>query len=323
MATKRRLGRTEIEISSVGLGCWQFSEGQGIVGGYWQALAPEIVRDIVAVSLAGGIDWFDTAEAYGDGRSERALSRALTALGKEPGDVVIATKWRPFFRTARSITATLGDRLAALAPFGIDLHQVHFPGSFSTIGAEMGALAALTAARKIRAVGVSNFSASQMRRAHAALAAHGLVLASNQVKYSLLQRRIERNGVLAAARELGITIIAYSPLAQGLLSGKFHDDPRLIASSPGPRKWMAAYRARGLTRSRPVVEELRQIARAHGVTPSRVALAWLLGAQGDTVVTIPGATRVHHAEENVGAMDLRLSATEMQRLEELSRPYLG
>ena len=319
MSERRRLGRTSIEITPIGLGCWQFSSGFGFVGGFWEALAPETVNEIVGAALAGGINWFDTAEAYGKGRSEQALSRALAANGRKDGEVVVATKWWPLLRTAASIGETIEERLRCLGGFSIDLHQVHQPFSFSSVEAEMEAMAALVAAKKIRAVGVSNFSAAKMRRAHSALARHGIPLASNQVRYSLVDRKIETNGILDAAKELGVTIIAYSPLEQGILSGKFHDDPGLIKKSPGPRKWMPAFRAKGLARSRPLVEELKKIAAAHGVTATQVALAWLVTFHGDTVVAIPGASRRRHVEENVGAMKLSLSQLELRRIDALSR----
>lgn len=318
MPTKRRLGRTDLEVTSIGLGCWQFSEGTGLAGRFWPALPQATVNEIVATSLAGGINWFDTAEAYGEGRSERALSKALLAAGRAPGQIVVATKWFPALRTASSIEATIGDRFAALSPWPIDLHQVHAPFGLSSVEAEMAAMGALVAEKKVRAVGVSNFGEKRMRRACAALATKGLALASNQMKYSLLDRRIERNGVLAAAKELGITIIAYSPLEQGLLTGKFHDDPSSIS---GPRKVLPAFRSQGLEKSRPLVEELGRIARAHGSTPSQVALAWLVRFHGDTVVAIPGASKPKHADENVGAMVLELSAKELERLDLLSRTW--
>ncbi len=321
MTGRRRLGRTDIEISPIGLGCWQFSEGHGRVGGYWPALPREAVNAIVAASLRGGVDWFDTAEAYGKGRSERALSRALQAAGKASGEVVVATKWFPLGRTARSIRETIGERRAALAPYPIDLHQVHHWAGLSSVEEEMRAMADLVARREIRSVGVSNFGARRMRRAHAALAARGLPLASNQVKYSLLDRSVERNGVLEAAKALGVTLVAYSPLEQGLLSGKFHEDPSLVQRAPGPRKWMRRFREKGLAESRPLVDELRAIAAAHGATPSQVALAWLISFHGDAVVAIPGATRLGHVEENVGAMRLALSGLEARRLDERSRAF--
>lgn len=314
-----RLGRTEAELSSIGLGCWQFSEGFGLVGGFWPALSQDLVNEIVAKSLAGGITWFDTAEMYGKGRSEEALSRALQAAGKRPGDVFVATKWMPVGRFAGSIHATIGERLARLAPYPIDLHQVHQPFGLSSVEKEMDGFADLVNEKKIRFAGVSNFNEARLRRAHAALGKRGLPLASNQVKYSLLDRRIEKNGVLAAAKALGVTIIAYSPLEQGLLSGKFHDDPQLIQQAPGPRRFMPGFRASGLAKSRPLIDELKAIAKAHGATPSQVALSWLVTFHGDTVVAIPGATKARHVDENVGAMQLRLSKLELERLDERSR----
>jgi aryl-alcohol dehydrogenase-like predicted oxidoreductase len=319
MTERRRLGRTAIEITPIGLGCWQFSGGVGLVGGFWEALSQEAVDDIVRASLAGGISWFDTAEVYGRGRSERALAHGLGAAGRKDGDVVVATKWWPIPRTAASIGATIGDRLRCLGGFSIDLHQVHQPYSLSSVEAEMDAMAALVAAKKIRAVGVSNFSAAQMRRAHAALARHGIPLASNQVRYSLVDRGIESNGVLATAKELGVTVIAYSPLGQGILSGRFHDDPALVRSRPGPRRYMSLFRASGLERTRPLVDELRRIAAVRAATPAQVALNWLIHSSGDTIVAIPGASRPRQAEEAAGAMGFRLDAEEMNRLDEASR----
>jgi aryl-alcohol dehydrogenase-like predicted oxidoreductase len=323
MIQPRRLGRTDITVSAIGLGCWQFSQGQGILGGFWPVLPQETVNQIVAVSLAGGVTWFDTAESYGGGRSEAVLAAALTAAGKRNGEVVVATKWRPFFRTAASIRGTIAMRLDCLAPFGIDLHQIHHPYSFASIAAQMHAMADLVEAGRIRSVGVSNFSATAMRAAHGVLASRGIPLASNQVRYSLACRRIEGNGVLDAARELGITIIAFSPLAQGILTGKFHRDPKLIRSRPGPRRWLSAFRHGSLEMSRPVVAAIEEIASVRGATAAQVALNWLLHARGDVVVAIPGATSVKQAEENTGAMSIRLSESEIARLEEVSRPFLG
>ena len=231
--TARRLGRGPLEVSPIGLGCWQFSGGRSFAGAFWGALAPDTMDAIVRAALDGGVDWFDTAEIYGNGRSERALAHALAAAGRRDGDVTVATKWWPVLRTARSIGATFAQRERALDGFTVGLHQVHQPFSFSSVEAQMDAMAALVAAGRVRAVGVSNFSAAWMRRAHARLARHGIALATNQVRYSLARRTIERDGTLAAARELGVSIIAYSPLAQGLLSGRFHADPRRTARPEG------------------------------------------------------------------------------------------
>jgi len=318
--TKRSLGKTGIEITPIGLGCWQFAEPGSANSRFWGPLTTPQVQEIVAAACAAGIGWFDTAELYGKGTSEQRLSGALSALGVKPGQVVIATKWWPFPRSARSICATIDTRLSCLGAYPIDLYQVHQPLSFSSVGAQMKAMAALVKAGKIRSVGVSNFSARAMEAAHAALAKDAIPLASNQVRFSLLHRRIESNGVLAAAKKLGVTIIAYSPLAQGVLSGRFHQDPSALAKVSGMRKMMSPARRSALERTRPLVEELGAMARAHGVSASTVALAWAVSFHGDTVVAIPGASRPAQAQENAAAMSLALSDKEKARLDELSRP---
>ena len=308
---KRRLGGTEIEITPIGLGAWQFSGGRGGARAMWAAMSQEETDAVVAAALEGGINWIDTAELYGFGRSERSVARALERAGRKRGDVVIATKWNPLFRTAASLRRTIDRRLACLEPFGVDLYQVHQPLSFSSVEAEMDAMADLLEAGKIRAVGVSNFSARQMRRAHEALVRRGFTLASNQVKYSLLDRRIERNGILDAARELGITIIAYSPLEMGLLSGKFHKDPGLLRERPIGRRLMLG---RLLEKSRPLVERLEAVAAERGVSASQVALNWVIHSHGETVVAIPGATSARHARESAAAMAFELTREEMARI---------
>ncbi len=321
----RTLGPTGIRVSPMGLGCWQFSQGEGPTGGMWATLAQEEVTAVVAAALDGGVTWFDTAEAYGMGQSERALSTALQELDVAPGDVVVATKWLPIFRTARNLRRTIDERLENLQGYPIDLHQVHIPFSFSPVKSQMRAMAALVRDGKIRAAGVSNFSARGMRKAARALEAEGLPLASNQVQISLLDRRVETNGVLDAARELGATLIAYSPLAQGLLTGKYHRDPSLTDQlPPGRRAWWSpasrAFRPKNLERTRPLIDTLRDVAEAHDVTPAQVALAWLIQFYGDTVMAIPGATRAEHAASNAAAMEIELTADELDRIDRASRP---
>ena len=312
---KRQLGNTEIEITPVGLGCWQFC-GSGFGRLYWNSPLQSEVNDIVKMALDGGISWFDTAEAYGSGKSEQAIATALVKAGKSNGDVIIATKWLPILRTAKNILRTFSKRQHFLSPFKIDLYQVHFPGSFSSIEAQMNAMATLVKEGKIGSVGVSNFSVEQMRQAHAALEKHGLPLASNQVRFNLLDRMIEKQGILDTAKELGITIIAYSPLAQGLLTGKFHKDPGLVKRLPYSRKKAAE---RMLEKSRPLVTLLEEISSSYGCAPSEVALSWLINYAGDIVVAIPGASKADHIAQNVNALNLKLTDDEMKKLDEMSR----
>jgi aryl-alcohol dehydrogenase-like predicted oxidoreductase len=313
----RSIGKSDLKITPIGLGCWQFSKQQNMAGKFWPEMEDDLIEKMVRISLEGGINWFDTAELYGNGASEKALAASLRELGKKPGEIIVATKWWPMFRFASNILKTIDQRTEALAPYPIDLYQVHQPWGFSNEKAEMEAMARLVKEHKIRYVGVSNFSATQMRSAWEALQKHGIHLVSNQVRYNLLDRKIESNGILQTAKELGITIIAYSPLAQGLVTGKFHDKPELLKNI-GMRKYSSPFKPAGLEKSRPVVKSVQELAIKYGVTPSQIALNWLINSHGDTVVAIPGATKESHAKENAGAMTFTMSAEDMSLLDKKS-----
>ena len=310
------LGKTNIEITPIGLGMMEFSGGGGLMGFAFPVIDQEEKNATVKAGLDGGVNWFDTAELYGKGVSERSLSTALKAAGKKDDDVIIATKWWPLFRTARNIPKTIGDQLRFLDGYGIGLYQVHQPMSFSSPEAEMDAMADLVKAGKIRSVGVSNFNAEQMRRAHRELQKYGLPLASNQVHYSLLHRNIERDGTLDAAKELGVTIIAYTPLESGLLTGKYHKNPELLEKKSF--FWRSRLK-RGMEKSQTLVSLLEEIAARYNATAAQVALNWLINSQGDTVVTIPGVTKVSQAVESASAMKFKLTADEIAKLDEISR----
>ena len=316
---KRRLGRTDIEVTPIGLGSWQFSQGVGMSGSFWPTIDQKTITSVARAAIKGGITWFDTAELYGNGRSEQTLAAALAALGVKPGSAVVATKWSPFLRTAHSIAATIDTRVSSLSPYPIDLFQVHNPWSLSPIHAQMREMAKLVRARKIRSVGVSNFSARQMEEAHAALAAEGIPLASNQVRFNLLDRRIEGNGVLETARRLGVTIIAWSPLAQGMLTGRFHDDLGLAARLPRPRRFMNGITPARLAATAPLLETLNAVAKAYGVTQAQAALAWTISFHDGAVVAIPGASKPAQAEQAAAVIHLRLSTREMADIDEASK----
>ena len=319
MMPLRTLGSSDLRVSPIGLGCWQFSKGPGLMGRYWPELADPIALEIVRKSIEGGVNWFDTAEAYGWGTSEQTLSSALSSLGKRAGEVVIATKWWPAFRTAGSILRTVDVRRRRLGGFPIDLYQVHQPFGFSSVEKEMDAMTRLAERGNIRFIGVSNFKEKRMRRADACLRRHGLRLVSNQVSYSLLNRRIESNGVLHAAKELGVSIIAYSPLSQGILSGKFHAQRPESGRVAGVRRYLRNFSLKGLERTRPLVALLTEIAGAHGAVPAQVALQWLVSFNGETVVAIPGATSPAQAEDNAAALNFALTPGELGSIAEESR----
>jgi aryl-alcohol dehydrogenase-like predicted oxidoreductase len=315
---KRNLGNTEIKVTPIGLGVMQFSGGEGVFGMAFPNLSQLEMDVIISTALEGGINWFDTAEMYGFGRSERGLANALKNAGKDNDHVVVATKWFPLFRTARNIAKTIENRIKFLDGYTIDLYMVHQPWGLSSTEAEMDAMADLVEAGKIRSVGVSNYDAKKMERAYNALEKRGIPLAVNQVHYSLLHRKIESNGILEAAKELGVTIIAYTPLASGILSGKYHrDNGGIYQKSFFMRKRLE----RDINLSNPVVKSLQDMASKYESTPAQVALNWLINFSGETVVAIPGATEVNQAQQSAGAMDFRLTDEDMKILDELTLEF--
>lgn len=317
----RKLGGSDLLLSPVGLGCLQMSRGRGMAGVMWPKLSLSEVQDIVRAAIAGGINWFDTAELYGWGESEEALSSALDSLGVSPGEVAVATKWWPVLRTSSSITSTIDTRLSCLSPYGIDLYQIHNPFSFSPISSQMKTMAKLVEKGKIRYVGVSNFSHKQMRKAHKTLGKFGIPLVSNQVNYSLVNRKIERNGVLDTAEELGVSIIAFSPLGRGLLTGKFHEKPELIKKRHIVRRLYASLNKNKLQQTSELVKALVEVSKKYQVTPSQAAINWVINSQGEGVFAIPGATKTTQAEDNAASMKFKLSQEDMDYLSKMSAPF--
>jgi len=312
----RKLGMTDLMVTPIGLGVMELAGGEGLLGRVFPVIPQEEKNAIIKAALDGGMNWFDTAEMYGGGVSERSLATGLKAAGKSDQDVLVATKWLPIFRTAGNMKVTVNDRLRFLDGYSIGNYMIHQPISFSSPEADMDVMADLVETGKIRSVGVSNFNPERMQRAHDALARRGLPLAVNQVHYSLLHREIETNGVLEMARDLGVTIIAYTPLANGLLSGKYHKNPELVEKMSGFR---AGRIKRNIQRTRLLIAVMEEIANAHQATITQVALNWLIHFNGEIVVTIPGATKAHQAQESAGALKFVLTPDELARLDQVSR----
>jgi aryl-alcohol dehydrogenase-like predicted oxidoreductase len=300
---KINLGSTDVEITPLGVGTWAW--GDRLFWSYGKTHTKDDVQAAFEISRAAGINFFDTAEFYGFGRSEKLLGQSA---GGSEITIVTATKFMPFpWRLSRaSLLKALRKSLDRLGMSQVDLYQMHWPFPPVSIETWMEGLSDALEAGFTRAVGVSNYNSSQMRRAHAALARRGIPLASNQVEYSLLHRAPEDNGLWEACRELGVTLIAYSPLAQGLLTGKYTPDNQ-------PQGLFRRINRRRLAAIQPLIENLREIGAAHGdKTPSQVALNWLM-CKG--AVPIPGAKNAHQAKENAGALGWRLTSEQVAALD--------
>jgi aryl-alcohol dehydrogenase-like predicted oxidoreductase len=310
-----RIGRTDLEVAPLAAGTWSWGERR--FWSYGEDHGPRDVVDAFAASADAGLDLFDTAEVYGDGESEKILGWLLRKHG---GRLLVATKFGLLpGRTARTLPRALDASLRRLGVPRIDLYQIHWPDrTMASIGDLMEQLAAAVAAGKVRAVGVSNYSAEEMREAHAALAKHGVPLASNQVRYGLMHRAPETNGVLDACRELGVTLLAYSPLEQGILCGKYGDG----RVPKGPRAGHPEFAAESLTAAAPLVALLREIGAAHGGRPpEQVALAWVMAKAW--VLPIAGAKTGAQAASNAGAVSLRLAEDEVKALDAASERWVG
>jgi aryl-alcohol dehydrogenase-like predicted oxidoreductase len=312
--SKVAIGRSPLRVAPIGVGAWAWGERK--FWGYEQGYGPREVVDAFGESVEAGLDFFDTAEVYGHGESEKILGFMARKLGRP---LILASKFALLEGRAgaKALPAALDRTLKRMGIATLDLYQIHWADTaMASIASLMDAMADAVEAGKIRAVGVSNFSASEMREAHAALARRGLPLASNQVHYSLLHRAPEVDGVLEACRELEVTLMAYSPLEQGLLSGKYGPG----RPPTGPRASLPAFRDENLVAAQTILRALAEIGQAHGgLRPEQVALAWLTHKPG--VLPIPGAKNGEQAKINAGALSLRLSGEEIERLNQLAEPW--
>jgi aryl-alcohol dehydrogenase-like predicted oxidoreductase len=291
----------------MGFGAWSW--GDRIFWSYGDSHSREDVEEAFNAAVEGGINFFDTAEFYGFGQSETILGR-LADQATAP--VHLATKLSPFpWRlTKKSLLRGVEGCLARLGQARIELVQTHWPISPLTIESWMKALAEAELKGIVHAIGLSNCNLSRMRRAQEALDRFGLKLASNQIHFSLLGKNREKAELLEACRKEGITFIAYSPLGQGLLTGKYTPE------RPERQGLMRMGNKTLIRELQPLIERMRQIGLQHGgKTPAQVALNWVIcmGA-----VPIVGAKNKRQAEENIGAMGWRLSQGEVAELDEIS-----
>jgi aryl-alcohol dehydrogenase-like predicted oxidoreductase len=298
-----------MEMSPLGVGCWAWGDEKVWgMGGYDRDLTFDTIAEAWEASIDAGATLFDTAEVYGNGESERIIGKLLAADPERARKVQIATKFMPLphkLNVGKALAAALRGSLDRLGREAVDLYQIHGPISFRGHAAIAEALAAVHQEGLTRAVGVSNYSAKETRAIGAELRQRGLSLATNQIEFSLLRRVPETGGLLATCAELGVTPLAYSPLGQGRLTGKYS------AANPPPRN--RGFSAHPMEEVDPVVAELRRIGDAHGdKTPGQVALNWLM-AKG--AVPIPGAKNRRQAEDNAGALGWNLTADEVAALD--------
>ncbi len=290
------LGASEVLVSPVGVGTNSWGSRTGP--------DPDKLATFRALREAG-ISFFDTAEIYTATRSEQTLGSCIRSAGRTP---VVLTKFFPFpwrLNRGRLRTALQGS-LSRLGLPRVDVYLLHFPLGPVALEAWAEALADAAQAGLTRAVGVSNCSIDQVRRVHAVLTARGVPLACNEVELSLLRPHAVRGGLLAACRDLGVSLIAYRPLAQGMLTGKFS------AEHPPSGLRAALYRRERLRAMQPLIETLRAIGARHDRSPCQVALNWVI-CKG--AVPIPGAKDPRQASENAGAMGWRLTPDEVMELD--------
>lgn len=314
MTQHRSLGATGLIVSPLGVGTNRWGAGRNQNN--------EAVFEAFQSSLDAGINFFDTAEVYGRGNSERALGECMKRAKRV---AIVASKFAPLPNrvSPHTLMDALDTSLSRLGVETLDLYYVHFPFTFLNLDALMDMMALAVHTGKIRAVGVSNYNAQQMRRAAARLARYGIPLAANEVHYSLLHRKPETNGVLEACRELNVALVAWQPLE----SGKLRAAPAPGATPVPARRDLSTFipsalRKAEIARLAAIQETLNTIAQRYGMTTSQVALKWLL-QRDEHIIPIPGATSAQHASENADALKWFLSDEEFAAIDSVTQPRKG
>ncbi|HYI60367.1 MAG TPA: aldo/keto reductase [Acidimicrobiales bacterium] len=292
----------------LGVGTWAWGDkATWGMGGYDTELTEGRIAEAWAASLAAGVTLIDTAEVYGGGESERIIGRLLAADPSARSRVVLATKFIPLPQKLNVKGALRSALLASVERLGVervDLYQIHGPVSLRSKAALADALAAVVDEGLTSAVGVSNYSSGEMQRIHDTLARAGVPLASNQIELSLLRRRPETVGLLAECRRLGVVPLAYSPLGQGRLTGKYS-----AAQPPPGSRTFSTHPMEEVDR---VVAVLRRLGQAHDRTPAQVALRWIIEKGA---VPIPGAKSAEQATQNAGALGWSLPPGDVAALD--------
>lgn len=331
---QRKLGASDVLVPAMGIGTmlWNFNKSNTV---------DDIFR-AYATSLDNGLNFFDTAEIYANGGSECMLGECLK---KDNRPIIIASKFAPPSsmiplvgpkrstvptKSPRALMEALDGSLKRLGVDYIDLYQMHAPPAHNTVEDYMDVMAEAVKAGKVRAAGVCNFTASQLRKAHARLVQHGIPLATEMVGYNLLRRYPETNGVMAACRELNISLIPYAPLAEGILTGKYRTGGEKLSlgyrvtiyfshlnivkeredSTLLVRRLFTKPRELDNKRLEPLFEVLDEIAQKNNKTIAQVAINWLTTTEEVSIIPIPGVRNIRQINENMGALGWHLTKEE-------------
>jgi aryl-alcohol dehydrogenase-like predicted oxidoreductase len=328
---KRDLGNSGLKVPALGLGTMTWGEKRL---GYDKTFSFGDIFQVYQTCLDAGFNFFDTAAIYGKGESERLLGECYRRDGRQ---IIIATKVAPNSMLTPSIKrvcphTTLKELDRSLERLGVDcigLYQLHMPPAKAKLDIYMDLLAKAVQAGKIRAIGVCNFTAPLIQQAHTRLANHGLPLASAMVGYNLLRRNPEKNGVLDTCRELNIALVAYAPLAEGILTGKYRSGTEKIPLSyklllyleqlnllketkhplPILRRLFGKPRNTDFKRLEPLFVQMETIANTHQKTIAQVAMNWLL-SQDAHIIAIPGVKNLRQVKENIGTLGWQLTGEE-------------
>jgi len=302
-----RLGKTDMKVSRVGLGVWQFDENA------WGPMDFERAKAIVAKAHELGINFFDTAAVYGRGRSEEFLGRAVRELGLR-GHVFIATKIPGDWHRRADVFKSVENQRRRLGVDAIDLIQLHWPSCWHNVPIceTMKALEDLVERGLVRHIGVSNYPPQLLDAARRCLSK--VDVATSQNRYNLLEREADKE-LLPYLRGAGISLIAWSPLAKGAVTGKYTAEN--LPPFNDVRRNDPLFQPHNLREAEPLIAEVRRLAGKYGRTPAQIALNWMI--RDPAIYPIPGAKTPEQVAENAGAVGWSLSEEDWQRLDRISR----